>query len=627
MHFGWSGTISNFLEVTEHEWLQSLKSHYPFATRGEYASASQVQAWRDSFAVLQTNFSRLLALRPSSADWHCIFEYELPREGGRRPDLVVLAQEAIIVVEFKEKTTVDRADIDQVRAYARDIASYHEKSHGLPVHALLVPTKSELEPALTDDVLVVPAEHLTAAINNLVPQTNAPPIDANEWLEADYAPLPYLITAARHIFENDPLPYIKRAHAEAQIPATLHYIQSVVEQARRDGERHLVLLTGAPGAGKTLVGLQFVHQMVDAHEGGKSAVFLSGNGPLVEVLQHALKSRVFVQDVHRFVKQYGMNHRVRTPMEHVLVFDEAQRAWSRKQVMAKHGKDASEPDIFVQIAERLPGWAVVIGLIGEGQEIHVGEEAGIDQWNDALKQGQQPWRVHLPPNLTDRFSAARSVHATPLLNLTTSLRTHVARDVQEWVAALLSAKIEDASRLSRRMRSEGFDLYITRSFEDACQYVRDRYEGHPFKRYGLLASSKPSRSIVDQLAVARDFQSTKRIKFGPWYNDPPESPLSCCQLTSAVTEFGCQGLELDMPIICWGEDLWWTDSGWDARKLPRDAVDPYQLRINAYRVLLSRGRDGFVIWVPPISQLDQTFMVLQQAGTSLLPAPSVARGA
>lgn len=619
MHSGWQSSFEAFLAVTESEWLDVQKKHYPYATRGDSAPQNQIQAWIDSFRVLKSQIQRLVALKPEAIGWHCIFEYELPREGGRRPDLVILAGGSIVVVEFKQKSGVDPADIDQVAAYARDIAHYHDQSHDRNVVAILVPTSAVSAPSLISNVHILSPNDLADELVHIVPTSDGPAIDPEQWLQADYAPLPFLVDAARHIFTNDPLPYIKRAHAEAQIPCTLNYIETVVQQAQVNGERHLVLLTGAPGAGKTLVGLQFVHQFGNDEQGQKTAVFLSGNGPLVAVLQHALSSRVFVQDVHRFVKQYGMSRHERTPREHILVFDEAQRAWSREQVLEKQGIDASEPDIFVKIAERLPRWSVVVGLIGEGQEIHVGEEAGIDQWNDALHRGEKPWFVHAPPGIAQRFSAASTIHQTPFLNLSTSLRTHVAKDVQNWIAAVLDGKIQEAASLAHRIHREGFDMYVTQSFDDAKDYVRTRYEGHPLKRYGLLASSKPSRSIVDELGVPRDFQTTKRLKFGPWYNDPPDSPLSCCQLTSAVTEFGCQGLELDIPIVCWGEDLRWEDAGWVATLLPRKAQDPFQLRINAYRVLLSRGRDGIVIWVPPIQKMQQTYQTLKRSGAAELP--------
>lgn len=620
MHYGWAGSIQLFLTTPLPDWLVALQKQYKQATRNEHASASQLAAWTDSFNVLRSQFGTLLERAPYAGSWACVFEHELPREGGRRPDLVLLAGGTIIVVEFKEKARADQADIDQASAYAKDLASYHAQSHNRPVIPVLIPTKATGAPSSVDRVRILPPEHLAAVLVNLVPANSKEQIDPAGWADADYAPLPFLVDAARHIFKHDPLPYIRRAYAEAQIPAVLHYLRYVAERARQHKERHLVLLTGAPGAGKTLVGLQFVHDRSTGVDQAvaKTAVFLSGNGPLIQVLQHALRSSVFVQEVHHFVKQYGVRRPDKIPNEHVLVFDEAQRAWSRDKMLKEHNVDASEPDIFVQIAERIPDWAVVIGLIGEGQEIHVGEEAGLGQWNESIRLGKLPWYVHTPA-VSDLFSAARQTEVADLLNLSTSLRTHVARGVQQWVSHLLSGQIAAAKRLAPQIRREGFHMYVTQSVEAAKAYVRERYRDQPMKRYGLVASSKPSRSVVDDHGVPRDYQTTKRLKYGPWYNDPPPSQLSCCALDAVVTEFGCQGLELDMPIVCWGNDVWWESGRWDAMLLPRDAQEPYQLRMNAYRVLLSRGRDGFVLWIPPVAKLQETYNAVIQAGVSELP--------
>lgn len=615
MHYGWLGTIDGLLAASPAEWLHALRQHYPTATGGDEPSRTQVDAWMDSFQVLRSQLATLVIQRPKARTWSCVFEYELPREGGRRPDLVLLAGQSVLVVEFKEKAAADQAAIDQVCAYARDLRHYHAQSHGRRVEAILVPTKAHGGSCQSEDVWVVPPAALSETLLSLA-GWDEEQIDAHKWVDAEYAPLPFLVDAARNIFRHDPLPYIKRAYAEAQIPSVLHYLSSVAERASLNHERHLILLTGAPGSGKTLVGLQFVHEHRSASEGNsqKSSVFLSGNGPLIEVLQYTLRSTVFVQEVHHFIKEYGRRRPNSVPGEHVLVFDEAQRAWSRERMLEKQGVDASEPDIFVQIAERIPDWSVVIGLIGEGQEIHVGEEAGLTQWNDALKQAHAGWHVHLPPSASARFPAAHQLHVTDLLNLTTSLRTHVAKDVQQWVSDFLAGNLEAARTVSRRVQREDFRLYVTRSLADAKTYVLSRYEEESMKRYGLLASSKPSKSVVDERGVARDFQTTKRTKFGPWYIDPPNSPRSCCQLDSVVTEFGCQGLELDMPIVCWGDDVWWGNKEWHAIPSPRDADYPEQLRLNAYRVLLSRGRDGCIVWVPDVSKLDQTYQALLEAG-------------
>ena len=354
-----------------------------------------------------------------------------------------------------------------------------------------------------------------------------------------------------------------------------------------------------PGSGKTLVGLQFVYQTHFGDWGGRQqAVFLSGNGPLVEVLQYALKSRVFVQDVHGFLKSYGGNQS-RVPQEHIWVYDEAQRAWDANQVMEKRGHPTSEPEDFLRIGARKRSWALMVGLIGEGQEIHVGEEAGLAQWNQAIAAMPEPWVVHCPTKIAHVFTAAAGVETSDHLDLTVSLRTHLAENVQDWVANLLDGRLEQAAELATTVRKQGFDLYLTGSREEAEDYVRERYRGQEDARYGLLASSKAK---LNDYAIYSDYLSTRSLRVGPWFYDAPDKPLSCCRLRDPVTEFQCQGLELDFPIVCWGQDLAWDGKAWQSQ-VPRrtKARDPHQLRINSYRVLLSRARDGMCIWVPEVA--------------------------
>ena len=223
-------------------------------------------------------------------------------------------------------------------------------------------------------------------------------------------------------------------------------LDRVAERAQSAGESHLVLVTGVPGAGKTLVGLQFVYESHFGESSDKQrAVFLSGNGPLVKVLQHTLKSRVFVQDVLGFLKTYG-GSRGALPREHVWVFDEAQRAFDAEMAMEKRGEPISEPEDFLRLGEKLDSWALMVGLIGEGQEINRGEEAGIAQWNDALATMDKPWHVHCPPSLAPIFTNAAETTIEKRLSLDVTLRSHRAEEIHKWVALLLAGDLDGANR-------------------------------------------------------------------------------------------------------------------------------------------------------------------------------------
>ena len=608
---GWFGTVRRFLRTPEKVWLDRLGVHHT-ACMNMGPSRLQKEAWVNCYAILRGQLTTLVENHHPCSDWCLFFEYELPRERGRRPDLVVLAGAKILVLEFKDSDTALQSHIDQVAAYARDLGAYHAGSHNRTIMPMRVLTDSTSENMEKDGVWAVSPSNLPTVLQHVTPEGPGEPINPESWLEADYSPLPSLVTAARTIFENKPLPRIRRAQS-AGIPQTLHELVAIAERAQRNREHHLAMVIGVPGAGKTLVGLQFVYKnCLDDLEGRRTAIFLSGNGPLIRVLQHALESRVFVQDVHGFLKQYGTS-RDRVPEEHIWVFDEAQRAWDANRVGEKRRHEASEPEEFLRLGKRMDSWSLVVGLIGEGQEIHTGEESGLQQWNDAIATTGGDRIVHCPDKIVPVFSSADQVFINERLNLSMSLRSHLAQDVHEWVTRLLEGRLRTAAECADRISYQGFRMYVTQDLDAATDYVQDRYAGQIDKRFGMLASSKAKN--LERHGVRNNWGHTLRLKIGPWYNDPPDSPSLCCALQEVATEFACQGLELDFPIVCWGDYLTWDADNWRSKPRSRSrAHDPHRLRLNSYRVLLSRGRDGFAIFVPGEARMSATYAALVQAG-------------
>lgn len=581
MAHGWAGTVSEFIATGPSGPILELRETHGQLYH-EQPSAGQVRAWGTELAVLR----RALAASADCAGWGLVLEYELPFEGGRRPDAVILAGKRVIVVEFKEKSTATPADVDQVRAYARDIAEYHSASRGLAVESVLVLTGKTSADQRVESVHIVSPGTLTDCFNSLT--APEPQLALVDWLSGVYAPLPSLVEAARRIFRDEPLPAIRRAES-AGVNDLIAWLHRLVFQASNRNERHLVLITGVPGSGKTLVGLQFVHESQVRDE--PSAIFLSGNGPLVEVLQGALRSTVFVRPMRDFILEYGVRQRSQ-PSSHVFVFDEAQRAWDVEYMKRKHEHGYSEPSVLLRLAARLAEWGIVIGLVGEGQEIHAGEEAGMAQWVSALEDVGGKFQLHVPPHIGATFSRFAPA-INDRLNLTLSLRTHRAERVQDWVAALISGESVKSSNLAKQLKAQAFEMYVTTDLLRAKRYAFDRYADTD-KRYGLLASSK-ARNLTE-LGIDNGFTGTRRY-IAAWYNAPPNDPKSCCQLSRPETEFQSQGLELDLPIICWGDDLRW-EGHWSSQARTAYALDSQRLRLNSYRVLLSRGRDGFIIYLP-----------------------------
>lgn len=602
------------------------------------AGAEQVRAWTDSIPWLQSECRSLVHCDDRARTYTAILEYELPRE-SRRPDVILLESGTILVMELKGKDRPSRADLDQVAAYARDLRCYHVECADRPVVPVLVPTRADDLRATIDDVRIASPRGIHQLLLEVTTELTGRPITPEAFLAADaYQPLPTLVQAARDLFRREPLPMIKRARA-ATDPAVSR-ITEIAHEAATAGSRRLVLLTGIPGSGKTLVGLRLAHAgflddlAIDRGTGKPSApvVFLSGNGPLVEVLQDALKDaggggKVFVRGVKDYVKQYSRSPSS-TPPEHLLIFDEAQRAWDADHVARKHKDQAddprSEPEHFIDFAERIPGWCVVVGLIGTGQEIHAGEHGGLVQWRRAVEGARDPaaWTVHAPAELEEVFLGGELATAwEPSLNLDTELRFHAARHLHEWVERFLSDDPpETVADLGDALWQEGYRLLVTRDLEAAKDYARERFSEDLMARYGILASSKAKD--LPRHGVDNAFMASPRW-IGRWYNSPPDDERSCCQLEKVATEFSSQGLELDLAILAWGSDFLREEGSWSARLSgrTRHVSDTVGLRRNVYRVLLTRGREGAVLFVPDDPIYDETHVALRAAGARRLENP------
>lgn len=627
---GWSSDFKSFRETPAPYIRQSLVDFL------RIVSPEQLRAWDLSIPPLQDEVGEVVRRDPEASRYSAILEYQLPME-HRRPDVILLIGGAVLVLELKGKHQAEFSDLDQASGYARDLRAYHRECEGHTVHCALVLMNAAGRKGSVAGVHVIGPDALDQLVSELDEPSIEPSVDRNAFLDPNaYRPLPSIVQAARELMETGELRRIKRAYAATQ--PTLDYLTQVAHEAAASKTRHLVLVSGLPGTGKTLVGLQLVHSrflddLAVERDRGKPtapAVYLSGNGPLVQVLQYELRSAggggaAFVRPIKAYVERYSRSPTL-VPPEHVLVFDEAQRAFDAEMVAQTHGSTdgKSEPEHFIDFAERVPEWCVVVGLIGSGQEIHVGEEAGIGQWRDAILNttGASPWTVHVPGEVQDAFVGLPHVRTDPVLRLTTELRYHLADDVHRHVSGLLNVETpRSLAPLASGLEIGGYHLRITRQLDEAKAYLRDRYADAPEARFGMLASSRDSS--LGQFGVPNDFQSTKQVRVGPWYGEGDGDHLgrSCRNLRTCMTEFGCQGLELDAVLLAWGTDFvlergTWTNRYAKRYQNPRQLKDPMQLRRNAYRVLLTRAREATVVFVPPIPALDATYAYLLEAGFS-----------
>lgn len=621
---GWQSILPEFIEADSAAIESSLANFVRDVSREQQVS------WHDSIKWLKREYDQLIGTHEGAESYTTLLEYELPRD-FRRPDVIVLEGTVIVVLEVKGRGGNTQSARDQVIGYARDLSAYHSACAGRQVVPVVVPSDWAAGPKQKDAVWILGTEDVHSFLLEKARDSTGMPVSAEAFLDDDaYAPLPTIVSAARSLYEGRPLPFIKRARANTD-PA-LQAISDISHSAAQSRTRNLVLLSGVPGSGKTLVGLQLVHagwlDDLAVERSGKimsPAVYLSGNGPLVAVLQDALRGgpvpgSVFVQDIKKYVAYYS-NSRGRTPPEHLIVFDEAQRAHDAERVATVHKRPIgpSEPEHLLEFCARIPEWCVLVALIGDGQAIHVGEEIGVHLWADAIakRPSDENWTVHGATQLQEHFDECpSSCHWMDALNLDTEIRFHLTPKVHAFVESLLD-ETSDANpqTIGDELFDGGHRFLITHSLEDAKRYLRERYEGAPLCRYGVLASSKDK--VLPQFDVDNTFQTTKRLKVGAWYNRPPDDSLSCCQLDTVATEFSAQGLELDAALVVWGSDLIREKGEWSMRmsRGTRGTLhNPIQLRKNVYRVLLTRGRDGTVVYVPEHEALEETWKFLVGSG-------------
>ena len=590
---GWHGTIDEFLRLQYEPFEQELMDFIYGSTNVTGSDEelqkirSQQRAWRDEYEKLQ-----VLLQRYQGMDAWLIFEYAMVRGGGRRPDVLLLLPGHVLVIECKSYNVVNQAEYLQTSLYVRDLQHYHSTIQEENLHVtgtLLLTNHNSTKLNRIDDyqIYLASQKSIFRVIDRLVNKASGEAIAAKDFLEGVYQPTPSMIEAARQIFHHEDLPRLKAVDS-SNVQVAYETIQQVIEEAERSQSHHLVLVSGEPGAGKTLLGLQIAHRT-------PKSVYISGNGPLVDVLQDTLQNNVFVQSLYGYKRDFLSHGRV--PDEQVIIFDEAQRAWDAEKMK----RDLSEPDVIMQIAKKDKPWSVVIGLVGEGQEIHLGEEGGLSLWDSAIQN--QNVTVH-SANETNLFSYAAAYRIYDHLHLNSSLRSHSALRYYAFVHSLLDGNITEAIRLKEPLQQQRYPIFVTDNLERAKDYMRNLYMDD-VKTYGILCVTGSDR--LKEVNVVPFPERNVRPKPATAFFNYPDRPYYCKTLQYAATEFQTQGLELDAVIVHWDEDLYWSNDQWHCWYTKNHAKDPNNMKLNAYRVLLTRGRDATILYLPNKLKLKETW--------------------
>lgn len=636
LNFYYTDDIQTFIQKSREEIIGEITLSNQFDS-----NRNQNKSWELQIYILQK------ALKSYSGT--IFFEFSIPRM-GKRVDALVIIQNTVFVIEFKVgESKYHNINIEQVWDYALDLKNFHKPSHKALLVPILVATEAEnsiIEIATTshNDNLLLPIKVNQQGLQDAISTTLSFYTDKNQDISAEYAagsysPTPTIVEAALSLYRTHTVDEITRSDAEAKnLTETTSLISEVIKKAQKEKKKIICFVTGVPGAGKTLVGLKVATSHLD-EENGNTSVYLSGNGPLVSILQEALardkirnekengrkltkgKARAsvktFIQNIHHYRDAYLIDPK--PPYDHVAIFDEAQRAWNKEQTVkfmkqkkGQHDFDYSEPEFLISCLDRHKDWSVIVCLVGGGQEINTGE-AGISEWLEAIKNRFSNWEVYISPNLVDseyqaeeaisKLKEKTSIKLHPSLHLKVSMRSFRAENLSLLIKNILDLDYKSAVQTYTAL-SDNYPVVLTRDIQKAKEWLKEKARGS--ERYGIVVSSQAQR--------LKPFAIDVKSPMNPvhWFLNEKDDIRSSYFLEDVATEFHVQGLELDWACITWDGDLRYSEDGWKSysfvgkrwQHIHKEERKRYLL--NAYRVLLTRARQGMVIVVPSGSNEDQT---------------------
>lgn len=597
----------------------------------------QKNTWSEEINILQKEFARF-------DEGRIIFEYTIPRI-CKRVDVVFLHKNVVYLLEFKcGETEYKKGANEQVLDYALDLQNFQKESHDKTIIPIVVATEAKtiensfIVKGNIAEPLFCNRGNIGEIIALIDEKICCNSFNYEQWENSEYLPTPTIIEAAQALYNGHKVEEITRSDADAKnLSETTRAIDEIIAYSKNNKRKSICFVTGVPGAGKTLVGLNLAIEHANARQ-GEHAVFLSGNQPLVSVLQEALardkvkqaseegekiskrealrETSAFIQIIHKYRDSFVGNDDV--PPERIAIFDEAQRAWT-KEMISKFMKtkkgvldfDYSEPEFLISTLDRHNDWAVVICLVGGGQEINTGE-AGLPEWFDSLKKSFSEWDVFVSPQLNDtEYTRGRKwaemiedlkINQDVNLHLASSIRSFRTPDVSAFVKAILDNDLQTAQSLYQKIKNK-YPILLTRDLEEAKTWVKNQCRGTT--RYGLVASSGALRLKPEGIYVKND------IDVENWFLNDKDDVRSSYYLEDVVTEFQIQGLELDYTIVAWDADFRYIN-GWTYNKFSGtkwqniNSDDNKNYLKNAYRVLLTRARQGMAIFIPNGDDSDET---------------------
>lgn len=630
----YQNTIDKFLAEDVNSIFGQLTKNHEYNLEDQ-----QKNAWSNQIDLLKSSLK--------DVSGNIYFEFSIPRM-GKRVDNILISKNLIFVVEFKIGDTLYTKDAQyQTIDYCLDLINFHEGSHNKTIIPILVATKAPGKNNNIDDAIglnqciLCNADNFERTLKTILDKHTAlQNLEISDWERSIYRPTPTIIEAAQALYKGHSVEEISRSDSGAiNLSRTAQTINKIIEESKAKKRKSICFLTGVPGAGKTLAGLNIANERLKADESDHS-VFLSGNGPLVDVLREALtrdsvetakqngnklkrtdaerQAKTFIQNIHHFRDENLKTEKA--PIEKVVVFDEAQRAWQKEQVSkfmkTKKGIDnfgMSEPEYLISVMNRHEDWCTIVCLIGGGQEINTGE-AGVSEWIQSLKQKYPDWNVHYSDKiLTEKTTylkdnelltwLQRNGNRETDLHLSVSVRSFRSEQIALFVQYVLENQPEKAKELFDSIKAT-YPIFLTRNLVNAKIWLKQQAKGT--ERIGLIASSGGRRLRADGIDVKNEIEPTH------WFLNKKNDVRSSSYLEEIATEFDIQGLEIDFTCVAWDINLYYNNNEWNYQnfkgskwqRINQDTAKNYLL--NSYRVLLTRARQGMIVFVPDVDNTDPT---------------------
>lgn len=625
----YSNSIEEFIKEDSDKIYGKISGNYDLNSQ----QIQQSNAWKSQIEILKKSLS--------SFSGKIYFEFTIPRM-GKRVDNILIIDNCIFVLEFKIGSEIyDNSSKEQTYNYGLDLNNFHEGSHNQNIIPILISSEAtSVKNLISNDidklhnVICANSENLNWIIENTLQNFKSENIiDVDIWENSIYKPTPTIIEAATALYKNHNVEDITRHDAGAEnLTITSKCISSIIDNSKNNSKKSICFITGVPGSGKTLAGLDIANLRSNYQE-EEHAVFLSGNGPLVDVLREALtrdkvktakennenlskekaKSQVksFIQNIHHFRDASLQDDKA--PIEKVTIFDEAQRAWTKEQASSfmKRNKgnydfNKSEPEFLIEVMDRHKDWCTIVCLIGGGQEINTGE-AGLEEWIRPFQEKFGDWNIYYSSKINEDQNYIKDENALTILknrnavkkdelHLSVSLRSYRSARLSDFIQEIINNDVEKAEKIYKEFIEKDYPIKITRDLDKARKWLKNKSRGN--ERTGIIASSGAIRLRPFGLNVKA------KIKAPIWFLNDRDDIRSSYFLEEVATEFDIQGLELDWTCIAWDGDLFHHKEKWNYKKFTGTTwkncsnTERIKYLINSYRVLLTRARQGMIIYIP-----------------------------